>query len=96
MELYLPSEIEKLVASNAKKLRLRARLKQETLSKKAGVSLGSLKRFESSGKISLINLLKIAGALESLSGFLKLFSATKAINIKDLEKMEQDTKRGTI
>jgi transcriptional regulator with XRE-family HTH domain len=37
---------------------------QEGLAKRSGVSLGSLKRFESSGHISLESLLKLALVLE--------------------------------
>jgi len=45
------------------------KLTQEELSIKSGVSLGSLKRFESSGQISLESLLKVALVLECLGDF---------------------------
>ena len=42
---------------------------QPELSSRSGVSLGSLKRFESSGQISLESLLKLALVLECLGDF---------------------------
>lgn len=50
--------------------RKEAKLTQEELSRKSGVSLGSLKRLETKGKISLESLIKIAFAL----GYEKDFS----------------------
>ena len=45
------------------------KLTQSQLSTRANVSLGSLKRFESSGQISLESLLKLAFVLECLGDF---------------------------
>jgi len=45
------------------------KLTQEELAIKSGMSLGSLKRFESSGQISLESLLKVALVLECLGDF---------------------------
>ncbi len=45
---------------------------QKELSTRSGVSLGSLKRFESSGQISLESLLKLALVLECLGDFSSL------------------------
>ena len=42
---------------------------QPELASRSGVSLGSLKRFESSGQISLESLLKLALVLECLGDF---------------------------
>jgi len=42
---------------------------QSELSSRSGVSLGSLKRFENSGQISLESLLKLAFVLECLGDF---------------------------
>jgi transcriptional regulator with XRE-family HTH domain len=42
---------------------------QTELSERSGVSLGSLKRFESSGQIALESLLKLALVLECLGDF---------------------------
>jgi len=45
---------------------------QKELSSRSGVSLGSLKRFESYGQISLESLLKLALVLECLEDFEKI------------------------
>ena len=45
------------------------KLTQQDLSTRADVSLGSLKRFETSGQISLESLLKLALVLECLGDF---------------------------
>lgn len=60
--------MEKLRA-RFKDKRLFLDLTQSGLSKRSGVSLGSLKRFESSGHISLESLLKLSLVLECLDDF---------------------------
>lgn len=59
-----PGEIDRIIAERIKNLRKRRKISQKELSEKSGVSLGSLKRFEQSGEISLISLTKISIALE--------------------------------
>ncbi|MDO4304130.1 MAG: helix-turn-helix transcriptional regulator [Bacillota bacterium] len=58
------TEINIEIAHKMVLLRKRKKLTQKKLSAKAGVSLGSLKRFEQSGEISLQSLTKLAIALE--------------------------------
>ena len=58
-----PKEINMLIAERIRKIRRRRKISQKRLSEKSGVSLGSVKRFENSGEISLISLTKIAVAL---------------------------------
>lgn len=48
-------------------------ISQQQLASKAGVSYGSIKRFETSGEISLKHLLKIAYAIECENDFDELF-----------------------
>ena len=50
------------------------KLSQEELAKRSGVSFGSVKRFESTGEISLTSLLKIAIVLGSEGDFNSLFA----------------------
>ncbi|MEM9858835.1 MAG: helix-turn-helix transcriptional regulator, partial [Bacteroidota bacterium] len=57
----------------AKALRKAHGLSQSQLAEKSGVSFGSIKRFERSGKISLESLLKIAFVLDALASFEQLF-----------------------
>ncbi|WP_258098872.1 helix-turn-helix domain-containing protein [Marinoscillum pacificum] len=69
----LPSEVIQDIATKVRDLRKIKKLSQEELAEKSGVSFGSIKRFESTGKISLESLLKVAFALDSLGDFEKLF-----------------------
>ncbi|MEG0621161.1 MAG: helix-turn-helix transcriptional regulator, partial [Raoultibacter sp.] len=69
-----PPEIAGGLAQNVRARRKEAHLSQLALAKKSGVSLGSLKRFESTGEISLFSLLKIAIALDCEDDFTQLFA----------------------
>ncbi len=64
-----PSEIQDELKTKFRAKRKALKLTQEELSIKSGVSLGSLKRFESCGEISLQSLLKLALVLECLGDF---------------------------
>jgi len=68
-----PNEIDTLIAQRIRSIRKRQKLSQEKLSEKSGVSLGSVKRFERSGEISLSSLTKIAIALKCEDDLINLF-----------------------
>lgn len=69
-----PSDAARGLAERARARRLDANLSQEGLATRAGISLGSLKRFERTGEISLDRLLRIAFALGASDGFDQLFA----------------------
>lgn len=79
-----PTDILKEVAQRTRTLRKEHKMSQNELSQRANVSLGSYKRFESSGHISLDSLLKIAFILGKLNDFETVFQSNKN---KDLEKL---------
>src|SRR3546814_12148100 len=58
-----PSDVMRKVAQRAKQRRLHENLSQQGLAERAGVSLGSLKLFEQTGKASLQTVVLIAFAL---------------------------------
>lgn len=58
------TEINIEIAKRMVMLRKRKKITQKGLAVKAGVSLGSLKRFEQTGEISLHSFTKLAIALE--------------------------------
>jgi transcriptional regulator with XRE-family HTH domain len=64
-----PSEIALLLAQKVRVLRKDKGYSQKELAERCGVSLGSIKRFEQSGQISLESLLKIAHLLGKLNDF---------------------------
>ena len=79
-----PIEINKLIAARIRDIRKRKKISQEKLSEKSGVSLGSVKRFESSGEISLISLTKIAIALNCENELEILFEDTPFESIEEV------------
>jgi len=72
-----PDSVSKELAQRHKALRKQLRLTQAELAERAGVSLGSLKRFESTGLISLESLLKLANLLNRLSDFNEVFKLSE-------------------
>lgn len=75
-----PYQIAKELASRHRGLRKQLKLSQAELADRSGVSLGSLKRFESTGQISLESLLKLAHLLDRLNDFEPLFQPKEDIN----------------
>ncbi|MEQ8472669.1 MAG: helix-turn-helix transcriptional regulator [Marinoscillum sp.] len=94
MILQLPSELLEQIAQRAKEKRKQKKLSQEELAQKSGVSFGSVKRFETTGKISLESLLKIAVVLDSLADFDHLFKpSARPTSLDDILKSNSKTKR---
>lgn len=61
------------------------KISQKDLAFKSGVSYGSIRRFETTGEISLKSLIQIAKVLNSLEDFNKLFVHTQITNLKDIK-----------
>lgn len=70
-----PPEIIKGIAQRVACIRKRKKISQLALANESGVSLGSVKRFERLGEISLISLSKIAIALGLDDELKNLFTA---------------------
>jgi transcriptional regulator with XRE-family HTH domain len=68
-----PSTVLLEVAERHKKIRKIQNLSQAELAKRSGVSLGSLKRFETTGQINFESLLKLAHFFDRLGEFDNLF-----------------------
>ena len=96
--LQTPEQAARGLADRLKELRLAKGWRQVTLAERSGVSLGSLRRFEESGQVSLANLLKLAFALFRLDDFNSVFEPPPAQSIAELEERETRKKRqrGTI
>lgn len=84
-----PKEIDKLIAERVRNVRKRRKISQKKLSERSGVSLGSVKRFESTGDISLVSLTKIAIALEMEGDMEALFE-----NVPFLEEVINERNEG--
>lgn len=79
-----PGEIATDVARRARRARLDEDLTQQGLADRAGVSLGSLRRFERTGRISLLSLVRIASVLDAIGGVDGLFTAQEVRSIDDI------------
>ena len=77
-------EINTEIAERMVQLRKRKKLSQKSLALRSGVSLGSLKRFEQTGEISLQSLTKIAIALEVEGDLEELFSKVPFASIEEV------------
>jgi transcriptional regulator with XRE-family HTH domain len=74
------------IKEQEKKARKAQHLSQTDLSERAGISLGSLRRFEQTGEISLTSLLRIGNVLGCLSDFHVLFASGKYTSIEQVIK----------
>ena len=79
-----PKELSRIIAANVRKRRKERKLSMQDLAEKSGVSYGSVKRFESSGEISLLSLLKIATVLDCADRFETLFAEQEIRSIQEI------------
>ena len=86
-----PFDFLEEIASRHKALRKQAGFSQAELAKRSGVSLGSLKRFETTGQISLDSLLKLVHVLNRLNDFDLILKPIE--NLKAIEKLFSDKTR---
>lgn len=82
--LKSPNDVNKDIAKRMKDRRKEKKLSQVELSAKSNVSLGSIKRFETKGEISLSSLIKIAFALGCEDDFDNLFSKKQYSSIQEV------------
>ena len=78
------AEINNDIAQKIVRLRKRKKITQKQLAARSGVSLGSLKRFEQSGEISLQSLTKIAIALDVENELEDLFDNVPFSSIEEV------------
>ena len=79
-----PEEIILALALRIKNIRKRRKISQEKLAKLSGVSFGSIKRFESTGQISLISLTRIAVSLNLQDEIKDLFTQVPYLSIEEV------------
>jgi transcriptional regulator with XRE-family HTH domain len=83
-----PLEVRKTIAERHRALRKQLKMSQEEMADRSGVSLGSLKRFENSGKISLDSLLKLMHLLGRLDELNHVLLPKE--NLDDIKKLFTD------
>ena len=83
-----PEELDQKLAQRVRKIRKRRSITQEKLASISGVSYGSIKRFETTGQISLLSLTKIAIALDLADELRNIFTQ---VPYKDLQEVINET-----
>lgn len=79
-----PKEIMLLLSKNIIVLRKQEKMSQKELSGRSGVAYASIRKFESTGIISLESLLKICEALKRLTDFESILLPSDIKRKKDL------------
>lgn len=87
-----PSAVARHLASRVRAERKARGWSRLELAERSGVNVETLKRFETTGRISLDRLLRIASALGGLAGFAALFPEPVAESLDEL--IERDHHRG--
>lgn len=77
-------EMDRNLAERVKRIRKRRGISQEELGRLSRVSYGSIKRFETTGQISLLSLTKIAIALECSDEIRGLFADVPYRSIEEV------------
>lgn len=80
-----PTDILQDLAERFQKLRKQHNYSQQQMAERSCVSLGSIKRFERTGLISLDSLVKLAHVLDALEQFDTLFQAKE--DFSHIEKL---------
>jgi len=79
-----PKEIMLLLSKNVIVLRKQEKMSQKELSERSGVAYASIRKFETTGIISLESLLKICEALKRLTDFELILHQNDIKRKKDL------------
>lgn len=82
-------ELDQKLAQRVRNIRKRRSISQEKLASMSGVSYGSIKRFEMTGKISLLSLTKIAMALDIAGELRDIFTN---VPYKDIQEIINETR----
>ena len=82
-------ELDLKLTQRVRNIRKRRSISQEKLASMSGVSYGSVKRFESTGQISLLSLTKIAMALDVADELRNIFSE---VPYRDIQEVINETR----
>lgn len=77
-------ELDQKLAGRIRNIRKRRSISQQKLADMSGVSYGSIKRFETTGQISLVSLTRIAMALGIADELQTIFSQVPYRNIQEV------------
>lgn len=79
-------DVAKSVSMNFRKIRKNRKVTLKELSEKSGVSLSSVKRFEYTGEISFVSLIKIASVLNAEAEIKNLFLNIPPSSVEEIIK----------
>lgn len=77
-------ELDQKLAQRVRNIRKRRSISQQKLAAMSGVSYGSIKRFETTGQISLLSLTKIATALGMAEELRQLFTQVPYLTLEEV------------
>ena len=89
-------EILKELSSRLRSRRLARNLTQNGLARRSGVALGTLKKFESTGQISLASFVRLAIALKDEAALEGLLLEEEFRTLEDVLRAERKPRRGRI
>lgn len=80
------TDLRETIRMAARQRRIALGITQVELSQRSGVPLGTLKRFERLGEVSLSSLLALAEAIDALEAFHGLFPLPEARTLDEVER----------
>ena len=93
IEAFNPTSIAGGIAARVKARRIALNITQKELSVRTGVSLGSIKRFETKHQIALQSLIQISLVLNASAEFQQLFPLDKYKSIAEVLSVTQQKTR---
>ncbi len=83
LNFLLPEDLAGRIGERARARRLAANLTRKTLAERSGVPESTIRKFEGTGTISLVGLLRLADALGGVDDFNTLFPVKAAVSIDE-------------
>jgi transcriptional regulator with XRE-family HTH domain len=84
--------IQKGLAERVRARRREGKISQAELAGRSGVSLASVRRFETTGEVSLVSLVRIAAALGYEQDFANLFARKNYRSLDEIIKANKNAK----
>ena len=86
INFLLPEDLARQLGERAKARRLSLNLTRETLSKRSGVPVSTIRKFETTGMLGLVSLMQLADAMNCLDDFSQLFPPRLPFTIDEFVK----------
>lgn len=89
LSIKLPNDIAEMLANRLRQRRLEHNWTREELAARSGVTVASIRRFETTYQITLQRLLQLSFTLHLIDSFENLLIAPPALSLAELEKNYQ-------